>query len=150
MKYFTYDELIRSDTARAKGIDNTPTPGIRKNLERLVNNVLDPLREKWGGPIDVSSGYRSPSVNKAVGGVKNSQHMLGEAADLRIYKRDSNGKYIRDSKGRLIVDKAAIRRLFDLVKKSDILFDQLINENNYSWLHISYRDGRNRHQILKL
>ena len=83
MKYFKIQELTRSTTAEACGIDNTPTAEAVKNLESLVLNVLDPLREAWGGPIIITSGYRCEALNARVGGVKNSYHTRGMAADIR-------------------------------------------------------------------
>ena len=150
MKWFTISELCRSDKASKLKIDNTPTPGIKQNLERLVANILDPLREAWGGPIDVTSGYRCPMLNKAVGGVKNSQHLTGQAADIRIYSRDANGEYIRDKNGDRIVDRAANRRLFQLIQSMGLPFDQLIDESNFSWVHVSFDNSRNRREVLKL
>ena len=85
MKHFTIAELCRSNTATAKKIDNTPTEQVEKNLKALVENVLDPVREKLGRPITVNCGYRSPKLNNAVGGVSNSQHVTGEAADIESY-----------------------------------------------------------------
>lgn len=82
MKYFTITELTKSATATKQGIDNTPSAEVTANLTALVDKVLDPLREIYGKPIYVSSGYRCPKLNKAVGGVSNSQHLKGEAADL--------------------------------------------------------------------
>lgn len=150
MKWFTISELCRSEKATKLKIDNTPTPGIKQNLERLVANILDPLREAWGGPIDVNSGYRCPPLNKAVGGVKNSQHLTGQAADIRIYSRDANGKYIRDKNGDRIVDRAANRRLFQLIQSMGLPFDQLIDESNFSWVHVSFDTSRNRREVKKL
>ena len=151
MKYFTIAELCESATATEKGIDNTPTPGITQNLERLVANILDPLRESWGSPIDVTSGYRCPALNKVIkGAAKNSQHMTGQAADIRIYSRDANGKYIKDKNGNKIIDRAANRRLFQLIQSMGLPFDQLIDESNFSWVHVSYDTARNRREVLKL
>lgn len=150
MKWFTIAELCRSAKATKLKIDNTPTPGITQNLERLIANILDPLREAWGGPIDVTSGYRCPALNKAVGGVRNSQHLTGQAADIRIYARDANGKYIKDKKGDLIVDRAANRRLFQLIQSLRLPFDQLIDESNFSWVHVSFDTSRNRREVKKL
>ncbi|MDE6824939.1 MAG: peptidase M15 [Duncaniella sp.] len=150
MKWFTISELCRSEKATKLKIDNTPTPGIEQNLERLVANILDPLREAWGVPIDVTSGYRCPVLNKAVGGVKNSQHLTGQAADIRIYSRDASGKYIRDKKGNKIVDRAANRRLFQLIQSMGLPFDQLIDESNFSWVHVSFDTSRNRREVKKL
>lgn len=69
MKYFTIPELTASAKARALGIDNTPPPGVKIKLSTLVNNLLDPIREKWGGPITVQQRLSVPTLNKAVGGV---------------------------------------------------------------------------------
>ena len=131
MKYFTFDELCKSATAEAKGIDNTPTEEVKKNLENLVKYVLDPLREKYGKPIYVNSGYRSEALNKAVGGSKTSQHVLGMAADIDA----------RTTKGN--------EELFDLIAKN-FVFDQLIDEKDYSWIHVSFDPKRLRNQILHL
>ena len=132
MKYFTIHELTQSDTAHQKGIDNTPPPAIKVKLTSLINNQLDPIREAWGSPISVNSGYRCPVLNKAVGGVPTSQHQKGEAADITAGSPELN------------------RQLFDLIAKGDFDFDQLIDESNYSWVHISYSAGKNRHAILHL
>lgn len=83
MKYFSIEELIYSATAERHGIDNTPYVCIVDNLHRLVSSILDPLREKYGYPIVVNSGYRCQKLNKLVGGVKNSAHIDGRAADIR-------------------------------------------------------------------
>ena len=132
MKYFTIHELTQSDTAHQKGIDNTPPPAIKVKLTSLINNLLDPIREAWGSPISVNSGYRCPVLNKAVGGVSTSQHQKGEAADITVGSPELN------------------RQLFDLIAKGDFDFDQLIDESDYSWVHISYSAGKNRHAILHL
>ena len=132
MKYFTVNELIRSDTAQQKGIDNTPSPAIKVKLISLINNLLDPIREAWDGPISVNSGYRCPVLNKAVGGVPTSQHQKGEAADITVGSPELN------------------QQLFDLIATGDFDFDQLIDESHYSWIHISFTSGKNRHQILHL
>ena len=131
MKYFTIQELCKSSTATQKGIDNTPNSEIISNLEQLVDKVLDPLREEFGESIIVNSGYRSPALNKAVKGAANSQHVLGQAADITTNSKVEN------------------KRLFTLAQKLDLPFDQLIDEKNYSWIHISY-SPRNRKQVLHL
>ena len=131
MKYFNIKELTESATVTAKKLDNTPTEQAEKNLITLVEKVLDPLRELYGKPIIVNSGYRSPEVNKAVKGAKTSQHVLGEAADITAGSKEEN------------------KKLFELIR-DNFEFDQLINENDYSWIHVSYREGRLRKQILKL
>lgn len=133
MKYFTIPELCKSDTASRLGIENIPTQEIEKNLEALVNNVLDPLREWYGKPIKVNSGYRCPELNKAVGSKsKKSQHMFGQAADI-----DTNS----------VVEN---KKLYEYIKEN-LEFDQLIDESNFAWVHVSFRaDGNNRKQLLKL
>ena len=131
MKHFTIDELCRSDTARSRGIDNTPTEDVKRNLEALVGNVLDPLREWYGKPIYVNSGYRCPALNKAVGGVANSQHLTGQAADIDVNDRAENRKLMKHI-------------------EDNLDFDQLIWENGGAWVHVSYRpDGKNRRQVLR-
>ena len=131
MKHFTIKELSHSDTALAKGIDNFPTAEAISNLTKLVDNVLDPLREKYGKPIRVSSGYRSAILNRSVNGATSSQHRLGEAADITTGSKDEK------------------RRLFAIIE-NELLFDQLIDEKDFSWVHVSFREGRNRKQVLKL
>jgi len=133
MKYFTYEELTASATARRKGIDNTPPDRIKANLKALVENVLDPIRERWGAPIIVTSGYRSERLNKAVGGAASSQHMTGKAADIRT---------VSDTRA----DNARLLKLIlKMIGEGAIRYDQLINEYPDSqgrpdWVHISY-DG---------
>lgn len=131
MKYFTIKELCKSSTATAKGIDNSPNSEIVKNLELLIDNILDPLRERYGKPITVNSGYRCPELNKAVGGSKTSQHMKGLAADITVGSPKKN------------------KVLFDLIKEMDLPFDQLIDEKKLSWVHVSY-STKPRKQILYL
>ena len=82
MKYFKIEELTHSQAAKAHSIANVPTAEALKNLELLVCNVLDPLRERWGVPIYVNSGYRCPALNRKVGGSKTSYHLRGMAADI--------------------------------------------------------------------
>ena len=84
MKYFSIDEMVRSATAKKYGIDNRPSQDILNNLVLFIETVLDPIREDWGSPIIVSSGYRCPELNKAVGGVNTSGHMYGFCADLQV------------------------------------------------------------------
>lgn len=135
MKYFTIEELTRSATATARGIDNTPTPEIKANLERLVDKVLDGLREIYGKPITVNSGYRCPELNKAVGGSKTSDHVNGFSVDITASCKKEN----------------AI--LFQIIK-DNFDFDQLIWEKGNSeypdWVHVSYNPNRLRKQVLKM
>lgn len=131
MIYFTLQELTKSNTAIAKKLDNTPDEQAIKNLNTLVDNVLDPLRKLYGKPIIVTSGYRSPEVNRSVNGATSSQHALGEAVDISVGSKEEN------------------KKLFSLIK-DNLPFDQLINEHDYSWVHVSYREGRLRKQILNI
>ena len=82
MKYFTLSELTHSDTAVSLGIDNTIPKECVAKIEHLVHCVLDPLRKRWGSPIYITSGYRCPELNEEVGGVEESYHMDGCAADI--------------------------------------------------------------------
>lgn len=136
MKYFSIEELCASDTAELKKIDNTPNADARLRMQRLIEQLLDPIRAAWGGPIMVTSGYRSSELNKKVGGVSNSQHMKGEAADITVGSVGDN--------------KRLFDKIVELQKAGKIAFDQLIDESNYDWVHVSYRSGKNRNQILHL
>ena len=134
MRYFTFDELTASATARRMGIPNIPSWRERENLRLLVENVLDPLREAWGKPVIVTSGYRCAMLNRIVGGAANSQHTTGMAADIRT-----------------LTDTAADnRKLFDLALDLDLPFDQLIDEYGYDWVHISYSRYITRKQVLHI
>ena len=129
MKHFTLNELTRSTTATLQGIDNTPPAEAVHRLELLVEHVLDPLREAWGKPIHVSSGYRCPALNKAVGGAPASQHMRGEAADISVGNPADN------------------RRLYHLLHTLKLPVDQAINEYDFSWIHVSYGPRMRRQYI---
>ena len=134
MRYFSIQELSSSSRAKGMGIDNTPTPEAAANLTALVEHVLDPLRERYGYPIMVSSGYRCYRLNKAVGGSATSDHMTGRAADI----------YVTNAK-----DKAM---LFSMIYYL-LPFDQLIWERGDdeapAWIHVSYREGENRRECLR-
>ena len=131
---FVLEEFTRSDTAKAKGIVNAIGQTEVVNLCALVHQVLQPLRDAMGHQVKIGSGYRCPRLNAAVGGVKNSQHMTGEAADLCIDGDMQKGK-----------------RWFEWIKQH-CQFDQLIWEHNTKgtyWVHVSYRaNGQNRKQII--
>ena len=99
-KYFTIEELCHSDTANARGIDNAPTEEVKENLQALIENVLDPVREWYGKPIYVNSGYRCPELNKAVGGVDNSFHLQGYACDIDMGDKNDNQPIFDYIKGR--------------------------------------------------
>lgn len=131
-KYFSLDELCHSDTAKAREIDNTPSEEVKKNLEALIENVLDPLREAYGKPIYINSGYRCLELNKAVGGVSTSEHQSGRAADIDTHDYEEN------------------KKLFKLIQELNLPFRQLIDESNLSWVHVSYNPNDIKRQVLKL
>lgn len=130
MKHFTLEELCDSPTARRLGIRNIPSDLAIASLNALVDNILDPLREAFGRPIVVTSGFRCRRLNAEVGGARNSQHLRGQAADIIAGSRDEN------------------RRLFQLARQLNLPFDQLINEQDFRWIHISYVPGRGRKQVI--
>ncbi len=131
MRHFTIPELCRSGVARQLGIDNTPPASAVAALTALVEQVLDPLRDAWGAPINVNSGYRCAELNRMVGGSPGSQHMRGEAADITAGTRDKN------------------RRLLVLLKRLDLPVDQVIDEHECSWIHVSHRPEGNRRLFMK-
>lgn len=133
MKYFTIKELISSSTATQHNINNTPTKEIEENLKALVDNILDPLREAYGKPIIVTSGYRCEKLNTLLKGSKTSQHRFGQAADIKTSLDTPTEN----------------KKLFDLVQKLNLPFDQLIDEYNFNWVHVSY-SPRNRKQVLHI
>lgn len=145
---FTLEELVRSPTASRLSIPNTPSVNVTRNLILLCNHILQPLRDAYGKPIIVNSGYRSPELNKAIGGAKNSQHKLGQAADIKgtnplQLPHKGEGK----STGGSVAQEN--RKLFELIQKLNLPFDQLIDEKNYSWIHVSFSD-KPRKQVLHL
>lgn len=136
-EHFTLEELTNSPTANRLHIDNFPSDTIISSLMEL-SQLLEKIRNIYNKPIVVTSGYRCEKLNKAVGGVKTSQHMKGEAADIRSL---SNTR--KDNK-----------ELFDLivkmVKSNDIYVGQVIDEYNYNWIHISTPHLTNNNQILHI
>lgn len=133
MKFFTIRELTKSDVAKRNKINNIPTKQEEQNLIALVENILDPLRKAYGKPIIVTSGFRCERLNNLINGSKTSQHVQGLAADIRTVEDT-----VEENK-----------KLFDLVIKLNLPFDQLINEYNYDWVHVSY-SPKNRKQILHI
>lgn len=135
-KHFTLDELCASATAKARGIQNKPNAQQIIALVYLTCYVLEPLREAMNEPIPISSGFRCEQLNRAVGGVSNSQHTKGQAADLCIGGDLEKGK-----------------RWFNYIK-TNLPFDQLIWEHSRSgtyWVHVSFIHpdlGRNRRQVI--
>lgn len=127
---FTITELCRSETAKKAMINNTPPMGVADNLMLLIVNLLQPLREKLGKPVIITSGYRCAYLNKLVGGKETSQHVMGQAADIRV-------------KG------MTPPALCAFIKSSGLTVDQCINEYD-QWVHVSYRKEGNRNQYFKL
>ena len=135
-KNLSLAEVMRSETAKRKGISNMPTPEHIENFKLLAEKVFQPIREHFGKPIHISSGYRSAALNKAVGGSLSSQHCSGEAIDI-----DMDGTDITNA------------QIFNYIK-DNLEFDQLIwefgTDSNPDWVHVSYESkGKQRKQILK-
>lgn len=119
-KHFQISEFTLSDTAKKRNIDNTPTPDEVGNLLRLCDRILEPLRAKLDKPIRITSGYRCPELNKAVGGVPNSAHIQGLAADIQV-------------KG------VSVEELFNTIARSELPYDQVIQEFD-RWVHVAIAD----------
>jgi zinc D-Ala-D-Ala carboxypeptidase len=129
--HVTRAEFEQSTSATNYGISNVMTDFDLERAKTLCERVFEPIRAHLNRPIKINSGYRSPALNKRIGGAKNSQHVLGEAVDLDLH------------------DRALFEWIIDNVD-----FDQLIfeggTENSADWFHISYREGRNRKQVLRM
>lgn len=136
-KHFTLEELIRSSTADAHNVANTPDKQQTKNLQDLAKKILDPVRIAIGHPIKVNSGFRSVKVNKLVGGVSTSAHCYGLAADI-VCPRYGNAKKFAQF-------------VADYLKKNNIAFDQVIYEYG-TWVHVGLKhpDGRQRKQVITI
>lgn len=129
-------EVIRSESAKRRGISNMPTEEHIKNLKLIAENVFEPIRANFRQPIRISSGYRSQALNAAIGGAMRSQHSSGEALDI-------------DMEGTALSNK----EIFIFIKDK-LNFDQLIwefgNKNEPDWVHVSYRaNGQQRKQVLR-
>jgi hypothetical protein len=136
-KHLSLAEVSRSETAKRKGINNTPSGEHLENFKKLAENIFEPIREHFGVPIHISSGYRSKELNAAVGGSSSSQHCQGEAIDI-----DMDGTSITNA------------QIFNYIK-DNLNFDQLLwefgNDTNPDWVHVSYEStGKQRKQILKV
>ena len=129
-QHFALAEFTRSESAKRHGVPNEPTPEHLQNLIVLCEKVLEPIRIKFG-PINISSGYRSKTLNHYIGGSLNSQHCEAKACDI-----DMDG-----------MGSVSNKEIFEYIK-NELEFDQLINEFNYGWVHVSYNLGKNRRQIL--
>ena len=132
-KYITYQEATTSQTAVRKGIKNEPGDNELLAMQLLGIRVFDVIRDHFKTPLRVSSFYRSPELNSAIGGSsRTSQHVKGQAIDIQGTGKVTN------------------KMIFDYIKEN-LDFDQLINEYNYSWVHVSYvSKEKNRKQILKI
>jgi hypothetical protein len=131
-KNFSRAEIEHSNTAKRLGISNEMSEKHLENMQRLIDNLIQPMRDAIG-PIRISSGYRSPKLNKAIGGSSRSQHSKAEALDLQFWEKGvMNNKVI-----------------YDWVLESGVEFDQMINEFDYSWIHISLKSRENRGQVLE-
>lgn len=128
-EHFHLSEFMRSDTARENGWPNRPPPDAVRRLHMLCLRVLEPLRRAVGHPISVSSGYRSPQLNQAIGGSPTSQHILGEAADIYCGWMDA-------------------AELHSTIQAVVPEWDQLYLHRGQNFVHVSYRTGRNRRQVL--
>ena len=134
---FTLRELTKSATANRLKINNTPNEQEVQKLTQLAQTILQPIRDKYGKPIVVTSGFRCEKLNKAVGGVKNSQHVLGEAADITS---------LSDS---ITDNKALFNLIVQMLKDKEIKVGQLIDEYGYNWIHISLpRSNKVNNQII--
>lgn len=135
-KNFSLKELIASDTAKSKGIDNTPSFEEVKHLNKLCDTILQPLRDAWGSAINVTSGYRCSELNRAVGGASTSAHLRGYAADMQIPKMKDFDKFVAFT--------------VDFLKGRN--FDQLLIETSGKtrWLHIGlYSSSNLQRRIIK-
>lgn len=133
--HFLLHELLASQTATRNQVLEQFEPGVEvlENLKNLCNSLLEPLRVlNDNHPLHINSGYRCPRLNQMVNGAKNSQHVLGQAADIDLGSKNANQLF------------------FEKVKNSGIVFDQLINEFDYSWVHVSLKKEGNRQMVLNI
>jgi len=131
-KNFVLSEIIRSSTAKRLNINNEPSKKHLQNLSLLITNLIQPMRDAIG-PIRISSGYRNPALNRAIGGSHKSQHCKGEALDIQFWKEG----------------KMCNKEIYDYILNSNMEFDQMINEFDFSWIHISLKKKGNRKQVLE-
>ncbi len=131
-KNFALSEITHSNTAKRLGIDNEPTETHLQNMQHLIDNLIQPLRDSIG-PIRISSGYRNPSLNRAIGGSSSSQHCKGEALDIQFWQM---GKMMNEL-------------IYEWILDSGLEFDQMINEFDFAWIHISLKLEDNRKQVLE-
>jgi hypothetical protein len=133
-QHLSLSEVIRSESAKRNGISNMPIPQHIENFKLLAEKVFEPVRLHFGVPIHISSGYRSIELNKCIGGSLTSQHCTGEAIDIDM---DGSPSGVTN------------KMVFDYIK-DNLVYDQIINEFDYSWVHVSYAaNGKNRKQVLR-
>ena len=134
-KDFSYREFEKTDVPGMQVQNTIATVAVRDSVKALVENVLQPLRDAWGKPLAINSGYRCPELNAKVGGVPTSQHAKGEAADVCPFGRNGHG------------DVETVRKLAAMVRELNLPFDQMMLYN--SFVHISHRlKGGQRGQVL--
>lgn len=124
-------EMTRSESGKRRGVSNQPTPAHIENMKILAEKVFQPIRDHFKTPIRISSGYRSRELNAIIGGSQTSQHSEGKAIDI-----DMDGTKITN------------KQIFDFIRQN-LEFDQLVNEFDYSWVHVSFNLGKNRKQVLE-
>ena len=130
-KNFTLEEMIASSTAVKRGIINMPNDSQKANLQALCTMILQPVRDVYGKPMTITSGFRCPALNKAVGGVATSQHLNGEAADINVG----------------VNNKALFQLMKKMVEEGKIKVGQLLDENNGSWIHVSLPSAKHQNFI---
>lgn len=137
-KYVSLAEVTRSDTAKRRGIDNSPTPEHQENLKVICEEVFDKVREHFGVPLFISSGYRSAALNKAIGGSATSDHNLGRALDLD-----------QDGHGNGVKNKDVFNYIKDNLEFDQLIFEHRCKDGDCDWVHVGYRKDANRKQVLE-
>jgi hypothetical protein len=136
---FTLNEFLKSQEGERLGIDNLPTPEVITNLRNLAIHILQPVRSHFGLPITINSGYRCPALNEAIGAAKNSQHMVGQAADFEVIGK-GNPEIAQWIKDNLDFDQLILE-----------FFDPSKNDPNSGWVHCSYANPKkNRKEVLTI
>lgn len=130
-KHISIEEAIVSPTALRLGLDNDPNETVLAAMKAVAENCFEPLRKWYGKPLKINSFYRCPELNKAVKGSATSQHTKGEAIDISAGSKEEN------------------KKLYEWAKQN-LIFDQLINEYDFTWIHISFKVGQNRNQTLAI
>lgn len=134
--HFRLSEFLRSATATARKIDNTPSLDVVSNLQQLCVNVLEPLREHVGQAVVISSGYRSKALNTAVGGAKSSQHMTGEACDIHIPDEETGRRWFE--------------WLMDNVPFHQLIWEKSTPTSTRHWIHVAFKqDGHNAQHVIQ-